>query len=1317
MSKMCRSNPMLAALACLRRHQQALALSLVVACLTPLLSATPASAVIAHPFLSSFNGEETPTGRLELSALAVDYSASQSAGDIYVATGANAVDKFSPPPGSSYLCQITGAGSATSSKSECDSFGSGPPSGPFNGAVGVAVDPASGDVYIADTTHHVVDKFDATGAYLSQITGFSRPGSLAVDASTGDLYILDENEVKKYAPTSASLTTFAIGTPAGSFERAFSLAVDNSTSASAGDVYVDELANGVVDKFDSSGTFLVQLSGPASGPFGSLTGLVVDPANGDLYVADSGGGTVGTVDQFDTAGGFLGQIVHGPMLPVSVALAANGDVYVADANQSIVDVFGPGVVVPGVQTGSAGDVAATSASVEGTVNPAGLTVSDCHFDYVDEAHYNPTLANPYGAGQTAPCVPGAPSLPSDSEDHAVSASISGLTPSTTYHFRLQASNANGTNEGRDATVTTLPTPVVDSASASELTASSMVFTAKINPRGSDTHYRFEYGTSTAYGESVPVPAEDIGSGEEDVTKSQTVGSLVPNRTYHWRVVAVNANGTTFGADHTFIHDTSAEQGLPDNRAYELVSPPHRNGAALGFELGAALSTEISSSGSRVMTSSLQCFGASESCNAQNSDSIGTPYEFDRTGSGWVTTSLTPPASRFSRAIPWGVSIESGMLLFGAPTEPFGEEDLYTRQAGGTFAHLGPATRPEAGPQSPQSGGAAGSPQAFTADLSHVAWQTFSGADRATLWPYDQTNTGHVSVYEYAGNEEPLLVGVTGGEASHDLVSVCGTLLGGGEVGQKGVMSTDGRIVFFTATGEPGCTGWGMNRETPVPANALYARVDGERSDAHTVAISARSVGDCTGECLSSRAGDANFAGASADGSKAFFLSTQRLTDQASQDNNRTDNSEKNDCAQTQGENGCNLYLYDFGDPAGKGLVTVSAGDSSGEGPRVRGVMAISDDGSHVYFVAQGVLAANRNSAGQSAQDGANNLYVFERDAANPDGRVTFIASLPQTDEDQWGIVPQSNVTPDGRYLVFVSHGELTVDDSSASGAYQVFRYDAQTGDLIRISVGNDGFNDNGNRSTPTPCEPFLCSEDARLAWASSQESRRDLTMSDDGSYVFFDSPVALTPHALDDLQLYTEVVPRYAQNVYEWHAGHVYLISDGKDATRGARQQHCAISSAVCLLGTDATGSNVFFSTADQLISSDINTEVDYYDARVCAPEKGDPCIQAPPAGLPPCLGEVCHGTPAGVPGVPSAPTVTFSGQGNVFAAPVPVSLTPKSLTRAQKRARALRACHKKRNARMRIACERSARKRYGPRGRAKRSSVASRARRNGRSK
>jgi hypothetical protein len=201
--------------------------------------------------------------------------------------------------------------------------------------------------------------------------------------------------------------------------------------------------------------------------------------------------------------------------------------------------------------------------------------------------------------------------------------------------------------------------------------------------------------------------------------------------------------------------------------------------------------------------------------------------------------------------------------------------------------------------------------------------------------------------------------------------------------------------------------------------------------------------------------------------------------------------------------------------------------------------------------------------------------------------------LLQADEHEWSkAFTHANVSPDGRFLVFTSHARLTPDDTSISGAQQVFRYDAQTGDLIRISVGNDGFDDNGNRSTRTPCVVHnFCSEDGEIAaplHLYGEGLRRDSTMSDNGSYVFFESPVGLTPQALDDASAGSYLgIPLYAENVYEWHDGHVYLISDGRDTGLG---QRCPGS---CLFGSDSSGANVFFSTVDSLVPQDVDTELD----------------------------------------------------------------------------------------------------------------------------
>jgi hypothetical protein len=181
----------------------------------------------------------------------------------------------------------------------------------------------------------------------------------------------------------------------------------------------------------------------------------------------------------------------------------------------------------------------------------------------------------------------------------------------------------------------------------------------------------------------------------------------------------------------------------------------------------------------------------------------------------------------------------------------------------------------------------------------------------------------------------------------------------------------------------------------------------------------------------------------------------------------------------------------------------------------------------------------------------------------------------------------------------------------------------------------------------------------------------------------------------------------YAQNVYEWEqpgagscaasqtAGCIFLISDGKDVTPNNGGDPLCPESSVCLLGSDVSGKNVFFTTADQLVPADTNTEVDIYDARVCEPEQGNPCVTEPPPPLPPCNEEACHGTPAGTPSLLTPGTATFNGAGNLV--PAVSSSTPRALTRAQELVNALKGCRKDRKKSKRVACEKQARAKYGP--------------------
>ena len=106
---------------------------------------------------------------------------------------------------------------------------------------------------------------------------------------------------------------------------------------------------------------------------------------------------------------------------------------------------------------------------------------------------------------------------------------------------VMAGGGGGTNQA----------PAVTTNAASSITSSGATLNGSVNPEGQSTTYQFDYGTTTGYGTSVPSPAASAGSGTTAVSKSQAVSGLRSSTTYHYRVEATNAAGTSYGPDHTF----------------------------------------------------------------------------------------------------------------------------------------------------------------------------------------------------------------------------------------------------------------------------------------------------------------------------------------------------------------------------------------------------------------------------------------------------------------------------------------------------------------------------------------------------------------------------------------------------------------------------------------------------------------------------------------------------------------------------------------------------------------------------------------------
>lgn len=196
---------------------------------------------------------------------------------------------------------------------------------------------------------------------------------------------------------------------------------------------------------------------------------------------------------------------------------------------------------PTATTGGSSAVADTAATVAGTVNPQGQLTSYAF-------QYGTTTA--YGQ-QTALTSAG-----SGTADAAVRADLAGLTPGTTYHYRVIATNADGTTVGADQTFRTTgtapPPPPAPSATTggAAVSGASATLGGSVNPNGLLTAYYFEFGTTTAYGQQTP--PQSAGSGTAAVSVAASLSGLAADATYHYRLVAVGPNGgISIGADRTF----------------------------------------------------------------------------------------------------------------------------------------------------------------------------------------------------------------------------------------------------------------------------------------------------------------------------------------------------------------------------------------------------------------------------------------------------------------------------------------------------------------------------------------------------------------------------------------------------------------------------------------------------------------------------------------------------------------------------------------------------------------------------------------------
>jgi sugar lactone lactonase YvrE len=321
-------------------------------------------------------------------------------------------------------------------------FGSaGPGNGEFSQATGIAVT-AAGDLWVVDSGRSRVQKFNAKGEYLSQFGAsgsgngqFSSPRYIAIDTG-GNLWVSDSgnHRVQEFTSTGTYIRSVKGGAGNGpELQYPYGVAIDGG-----GHLWVADRAGNAVLEYTATGTYMGQFGSKGAG-LGQLTSpaAIAIKSSGDLLVTDGTGSLeTGRVQEFSPAGEFVTQFGAGELSqPNGIALAPDGGMWIPDTPglESRLEKWAE-LSAPTVSGAEVSGVTSTQAKVSATANPGGLPAT-YQFEY---GTISPT-------GTSVP-VPGE-AIGSGFDDVKVSQTLTGLSPGTTYHFRVAATNPEGSSYG------------------------------------------------------------------------------------------------------------------------------------------------------------------------------------------------------------------------------------------------------------------------------------------------------------------------------------------------------------------------------------------------------------------------------------------------------------------------------------------------------------------------------------------------------------------------------------------------------------------------------------------------------------------------------------------------------------------------------------------------------------------------------------------------------------------------------------------------------------------------------------------------------
>jgi hypothetical protein len=911
------------------------------------------------------------------SGLAIDNTALASAGRIYFAPRSDLLYGWAPdgtPLGGAFPIDPASnpGGAGGSPKDLC----------------GVAAD-SQGNVWVANSATKQVLKYNSNGTYLESVDTSTQgaPCAIALN-SNDDLYAgIERNGVWKYTAASGYATA----------------------------------------------TRIVAARSPEL-----VSGIAVDPVTEHLYVdywglecATSLGCYMAWVDEYDAAGALLDELSLPAAIPGGVSVdSSTHDIYIGDRVARQVRVFSAGVVLPEPSVLFATAPTNTSATLNGRIVSQGVTVTDCHFEYVSEDAFEQTGFTDLSSGGTAPCSPAAGSIPLDLAEHSVSATATGLDTDTVYRFRLVAANANGAARSADAGFASAGPPRVETTGSPVRTATTAQLLGRVDPVRAPTTYRFEYGMEGPCDSNPCLSTADqpAGSGDEFELVAQGIAGLTPDTIYHYRIVADNGNldGPRYGEDMTVrtrASDAPLSHGrFPgppgSDRAWEQVNMADTNGNPVLPANGLSFSTD----GRRAV------FGIFGGTSIGESGSLFSLYFSERPSgdhpqAGWQSLLITPPREE---------------LVGPAWSSVFASPDLSSVVGVNAINDNGPwgiwSFSPERAPsklaqlEAPESINRVRALGVSADDASRVV----ASIEGGTPDPAYPAAGAAGNLYDVSDGS-PRLVSLLPGNT----VASCG-VFGGVMDERTHWVSTDGSRVFFSSAGDSNC-GAGLYR--------LYAR-DLVAESTTLVSGPVVSGPECSARLIRSVPG------------AAFFLTASRLTaeDQAG------------GCGQNQDD----IYRYDFGgDPLE--CVTCFAPNLSTEvrgGPEPSNSIAVSDDGARIYFL-----------AGARLLPGVPENAIYRVDVGSKD--LAYVGPAANLG------FASSAVSSDGRFLAFSSSKAALnpLGGTDNGGTEQFYVYDDADRSLSCVSCPLDGspaLASAGELQPPTGPNTTVLANDGTFAFATPE---------------------------------------------------------------------------------------------------------------------------------------------------------------------------------------------------------------------------------------